>query len=795
MTVFHNSRSYSLLSFFSILTLFGATYSHAQTSLSAGNVSGTWTKSASPYIVNGDLLIPKDSQLIIEPGVVVKFSDLYGIKVDGQIRAEGTQSEPISFSAVDYNKPWAGFLFINNTDSIVFKYCSFKEAGERSVLDSNGKYIRFNDLEVYRYTTLCFYNSKFINIDHCTFSQNNFSVRSFSSNVNITNTLFTNHKDNNLRDEFPIYSVNDSIRIENCIVEKCVKSSPENHVLIVVDKDSSGKCSLSNCTFRDNYKTVLAVGGPTDMAISGCIFENNFSNQSSGLALAGVKGVVQNCTFRNNTNTSFGNSIALGNDCSKVQINNCLFEENKGAFAISARGITQNPIIKNCKFKGNSGGIGVYDDGGFPILINCEFINNGYPARVGARMMLINCNIINNHGLIFQGSEVDHLSGFFVATGATLLMYNSILWGNNDTSNNKTQIMMESSSSKAYLYNCIVDQGKDGIQKGATNSFAFNGVYSNCSDQKPQWQNESTGDYRPLNSCGPNSNLFNTGSTDHISNSYLKHLDLDLNGNPRISAGQIDIGAYEMGKPKNNFTALSTPNDTDLCLGNNLTLKTQIFGADVFYEWQDSTDGSSWKFRGIKDSLPLGEAKSTGNTFYRLLLLNNCGSKDTIDPIEVRVQPNPVVDLGPDFSFREDSSRVLSESIPGTYLWSDQSTDTSLTLDGGELGVGKHQFWLEVTSQYGCKGRDTVNVEVTEYVGMSDLNISNFKVYPNPANDWITLPESTDKVTVYTLDGRILLKQDLKEGSKMDVSQLPNGSYILIAEGTSGRYLSKVIIK
>ncbi|OGP66167.1 MAG: hypothetical protein A2169_14035, partial [Deltaproteobacteria bacterium RBG_13_47_9] len=41
------------------------------TSIAAGNVSGTWTLANSPYHINGEITIPNDSTLTIEPGVEV----------------------------------------------------------------------------------------------------------------------------------------------------------------------------------------------------------------------------------------------------------------------------------------------------------------------------------------------------------------------------------------------------------------------------------------------------------------------------------------------------------------------------------------------------------------------------------------------------------------------------------------------------------------------------------------------------------------------------------------------------
>lgn len=54
----------------------------SQTTVPSGNISGIWTKTGSPYKVQGDLTEPKRT-LTIEPGVVVEFQNRYTVFVDG----------------------------------------------------------------------------------------------------------------------------------------------------------------------------------------------------------------------------------------------------------------------------------------------------------------------------------------------------------------------------------------------------------------------------------------------------------------------------------------------------------------------------------------------------------------------------------------------------------------------------------------------------------------------------------------------------------------------------------------
>jgi predicted outer membrane repeat protein len=121
-----------------ILLLLLITSSYSQTYVPTGSVSGTWSSQNSPYHIQGDINIPNDSTLTIEPGVDVIFDGHYGLFVQGRLLAIGTSSDRISFTVSDttgfYDSDttsggWDGIHFIdtpldNDTSKIIF--CSIQ---------------------------------------------------------------------------------------------------------------------------------------------------------------------------------------------------------------------------------------------------------------------------------------------------------------------------------------------------------------------------------------------------------------------------------------------------------------------------------------------------------------------------------------------------------------------------------------------------------------------------------------------------------------------------------------------
>lgn len=82
-----------------------------------------WTAAGNPYMVQGDLVIPKDITLTIEPGCDVRLeptgsfdtseSGTTGtdIVVQGTLKARGTAETPISFSSTSGEKRWGAIYF------------------------------------------------------------------------------------------------------------------------------------------------------------------------------------------------------------------------------------------------------------------------------------------------------------------------------------------------------------------------------------------------------------------------------------------------------------------------------------------------------------------------------------------------------------------------------------------------------------------------------------------------------------------------------------------------------------
>lgn len=109
-----------------------------------------WTKKESPYIFTSDVIVDSGINLIINPGVKVKFKPIQDqhnysmivLIVKGKCIAQGTTKDSIFFTSTleDSNSSnWKGIIF-ENADSAILKYCVIKH----SILAIEGRHSSIN---------------------------------------------------------------------------------------------------------------------------------------------------------------------------------------------------------------------------------------------------------------------------------------------------------------------------------------------------------------------------------------------------------------------------------------------------------------------------------------------------------------------------------------------------------------------------------------------------------------------------------------------------------------------------
>jgi len=259
--------------------------------------------------------------------------------------------------------------------------------------------------------------------------------------------------------------------------------------------------TLTNCVVWYNRGSTFG-GGAAYSTLIDCTITKNTSYEGAGAYCC----TLINCLVTDNEATTFAGGTFEGT------LINCVVTKNK-TVGNGGGGGTMYGTLENCIISENeTGGYGGGVYGG--TLKNCLITRNtgyNYGGGVyGNGTVLINCTVWGNTLTATSGSGAG-------VSGGTVL--NSIVWGN--TMNGGT-LANWSAGGCAITNSCTMPMPS-----------SYYGA-DNITDD-PMFVNATAGDFR-LRLTSPCINMGNNAHTDSAT---------DLDGNPRVVGGVVDMGAYE----------------------------------------------------------------------------------------------------------------------------------------------------------------------------------------------------------------------------------------------------------
>ncbi|RAM58129.1 hypothetical protein DS65_00780, partial [Mesotoga sp. SC_4PWL113PWK15] len=349
-----------------------------------GMISGyaLMTKANSPYIITGDIVVESGAQLIIEPGVEVRFTyisdpdnngqedtNAADLIVYGKLFAEGSETEPLLFTSNEtpaLKGDWGGIRFASSEGTSKISHATIEMAKDGVWTSSNCN----------------------IEISNCEIRTNiDYGVR-LGSNSNATIVNSTIH-----------HNANGVWTSSNCNIE------------------------ISNCEIRTNIDYGVLLGSNSNATI----VDSTIHLNATGISNYGTM-IIRGCTISSSGGTGiYSNGVY-------IEIYETLIGENSST-GITLHNSSSNSRVQNCHFLDN----GSYGIEGYRFeVIDSSFARNGNHAISGSNCVVEGClftesikgirgssitAVNNNFEGEFCSSFYDDYSGVYI-DGQALISHN-----------------------------------------------------------------------------------------------------------------------------------------------------------------------------------------------------------------------------------------------------------------------------------------------------------------------------------------------------------------------------------
>jgi hypothetical protein len=316
-----------LLSITFFIMLFSGKILFADT-IPGGDVYGTWYADSAPYYITGNITIPVDSTLTIEPGVVVEFHDYTFLRINGFLEAIGGEADSILFTGT----AWMGLDFRDAPDSSHLIYCIVQNV---------------EDLASPLYGGITCYNCNPV-ISHCRISNNQGhselwgagGIMLYNSNANIS---WCNISENTIENYYRGTGGGIKISGSHPTITGCDIIGNDGDLRGGgIDMFDGSSLIITNCTITGNVcgpeGWIVGGGGiasqGSDMTITECNIKYNVGSGygGGGICISGGRAVVTRCTIDSNRATVQASHMGPGGgiyaDCDSLLVDHCTFVDN-----------------------------------------------------------------------------------------------------------------------------------------------------------------------------------------------------------------------------------------------------------------------------------------------------------------------------------------------------------------------------------------------------------------------------------------------------------------------------------
>jgi len=257
----------------------------------------------------------------------------------------------------------------------------------------------------------------------------------------------------------------------------------------------------------------------------------------------------------------------------------------------------------------------------------------------------------------------------------------------------------------------------------------------------------------------------NLSLSPYTSNAVFQHINIENKDFP------LQTQRLCLPLPVAGFQSLD-----EACAGVPISIINESENGDTYQWYFDGADPAT------SDSIDPGNIIYEIPGYYSIkLVVNNEAGSDSIVK-NITIYPEIEFSLGPDTTILLSS--FLQFIMLGTYdsyLWSTGDTTSYLFVPATELQLGNNLFWLKINNGP-CVASDSININVVDNSLISENNLHDILLYPNPASGSVQIKcnseEIPSSVEFYNLMG-VKVKSLHPMSNIIDVKNLEPGIYIV----------------
>lgn len=148
-------------------------------------------------------------------------------------------------------------------------------------------------------------------------------------------------------------------------------------------------------------------------------------------------------------------------------------------------------------------------------------------------------------------------------------------------------------------------------------------------------------------------------------------------------------------------------------------------------------------------------------------------------------------------------SSYMTKAQCGVVVTLTSGTSTTYNVDStGKLYIENGNLMVQESPGAAIQSNAVSNIRKITFTAYTNITTgvkytasrsSQYSLYPNPTNDYITIAGIKEKVSVWVLsvEGKIMLSGNYSSGDNIDVSTLSSGAYVIRIDNSTLKFVKK----